>query len=150
MGIALSPDERRLAVVLDHITDIQKEICRLEAGYLRKVAELSKVGGSARSVTNELALVLRWDRHHAGKEVAHAKALTRLLPRTLAALEEGTIDRYRADQVVWGTAVLDDDTTRRADEMLATRLEKTPNNLARPIRAPEPLHEPRPPEEPPF
>src|SRR5882757_4675998 len=93
MGIALSPDERRLAVVLDDITDMQREICRLEAGYLRKVAELSRVGGSTRSVTNELALALRLGKNQAGKEIAHAKALTCLLPRTLAALEAGVIDR---------------------------------------------------------
>jgi len=133
MGIALSPDERRLAVVLDDIIDIQKEICRLEGGYLRKVAELSAVGGSARSVGNELALALRIEKNHAGREIAHAKALTRLLPRTLAALEEGTIDRCKAGKVVDGLAVLDDEQTRRADEILATRLEKTPRNLARAI-----------------
>ena len=133
MGIALSPDERRLGVVLDDITDIHKEICRLEAGYLRKVAELSRVGGSRRSVTNELALALRLGKNQAGKEIAHAKALTRLLPRTLAALEDGVIDRYKADKVVDGFAVLDDEQTRRADEILATRLEKTPVNLARAI-----------------
>ena len=133
MGIALSSDERRLAVVLDDITDIQKEICRLEAGYLRKVAELSTLGGSARSVTNELALALRIERNHAGREIAHARALTRLLPRTLAALEEGTIDRYKTGKVVDGLAVLDDEQARRADEMLASRLEKTPRNLVRAI-----------------
>jgi len=133
MGIALSPEDRRLAVVLDDITDIHKQICRLEGGYLRKVAELSTVGRSVRSVTNELALALRLGKNRAGKEIAHAKALTRLLPRTLAALEEGTIDRYKAGQVVDGFAVLDDEQTRRADEMLATRLEKTSQNLARAI-----------------
>jgi len=133
MGIALSPDERRLAVVLDDITGIQKEICRLEAGYLRKVAELSTVGGSIRSVTSELVLALRIEKNHAGREIAHACALTRLLPHTLAALEEGMIDRYKAGKVVDGLAVLDDEQTRRADEILAPRLEKTPRNLARAI-----------------
>ena len=133
MGIALSPEDRRLAAVLDDITDIHKEICRLEAGYLRKVAELSRVGGSKRSVTNELALALRLERNHAGKEVAHARALTTLLPRTLAALEEGMIDLYKAGKVVDGLAVLDDEQTRRADELLSTRLEKTPRNLAKAI-----------------
>ena len=133
MGIALSPDERRLAVVLDDITDIRKEICRLEAGYLRKVAELSRVGGSTRSVINELALALRLGKDQAGKEIAHAQALTQLLPRTLAALEDGVIDRYKAGKVVDGFAVLDDEQTRRADEILASRLEKTPQNLARAI-----------------
>ena len=133
MGIALSPDGRRLAVVLDDITDIQKEICRLEAGYLRKVAELSTLGGSKRSVINELALALRLGRNQSEKEIAHAKALTRLLPRTLAALEDGVIDRYKAGKVVDGFAVLDDEQTRRADSILATRLEKTSDNLARAI-----------------
>jgi len=102
VGIALSPDDRRLAGVLDDITDIHQEICRFEAGYLRKVAELAMVGGSRRSVTNELALALRLGKNQAGKEIAHACALTRLLPRTLAALEDGIIDRYKADQVVRG------------------------------------------------
>ena len=133
MAITLSPDERRLAVVLDDITDIRKEICRLEAGYLRKVAELSRVGGSTRSVINELALALRLGKDQAGKEIAHAQALTRLLPRTLAALEDGVIDRYKAGKVVDGFAVLDDEQTRRADEILATRLEKTSDNLSRAI-----------------
>ena len=133
MGIALSPEDRRLAAVLDDITDIHKDICRLEAGYLRKVAELTMVGGSVRSVTNELALALRLGKNEAGKEIAYARVLTRLLPRTLAALEEGVIDRYRADQIVKGFAVLDDEQARRADEILATRLEKTSDNLSRAI-----------------
>ena len=133
MGIALSPDERRLAVVLDDITDIQKEICRLEAGYLRKVAELAELGGSKRSVANELALALRLGKNQAGKEIAHARALTTVLPCTLAALEKGAIDRFKADKIVTGLAVLDDEQARRADEILATRLDKTPENLARAV-----------------
>lgn len=79
-------------------------------------------------------MALRIDKDKAAQELTHAKALVRRLPRTLAALKAGTIDLRKAYSVAELTAPLSGKQAGQADEILSTRLEKTPGNLRRTIR----------------
>jgi len=135
MGRTLNPEERRRsAAMLDDITSLHTDICRLYAHYERTIAEFAASAGSRRSIAAELVLALRMDKPQAEREISHAQTLVDRLPHTLAALETGEIDRRKAFQVVEATNVLDDDQARQADELLANRLEKTPRNLSRAIQ----------------
>src|SRR5436305_13592774 len=135
MGRTHNPEERRRsAAMLDDITSLHTDICRLYARYERTIAEFAAIAGSRRSVAAELAHELRMDKPQAEREVAHAQTLVDRLPRTLAALETGEIDRRKAFPTVEATNILDDDQARRADDILANRLKKTPGNLSRAIQ----------------
>ena len=119
MGRTLNPEERRRSAdILDDITSLHTDICRLYAHYERTIAEFAAIAGSRRSVAAELVLALRMDKPQAEREVAHAQTLVDRLPHTLAALETGEIDRRKAFQIVEATNVLDDDQARQANKLL--------------------------------
>src|SRR5436305_7695953 len=117
MGRTHNPEERRRsAAMLDDITSLHTDICRLYAHYERKLAEFTAIAGSRRSVAGQLVLALRMDKPQAEREVSHAQTLVDRLPHTLAALETGEIDRRKAFQIDEATNVLDDDQARQANK----------------------------------
>ena len=79
-------------------------------------------------------MALRIGKDRAAQELSYTDALVHRLPHTLAALKAGTIDLYKAYSVAELTAPLSGEQAGRVDEILVTRLEKTPGNLRRAIR----------------
>ena len=69
---------------------------------------------AARVAASEVSLAMSWTPRHADARVAQAVRLMRDLPATLAALDAGTIDAYRA-------RVIDEETAPLADDAELTR-----------------------------
>ncbi|HEX6234944.1 MAG TPA: DUF222 domain-containing protein [Jiangellaceae bacterium] len=69
---------------------------------------------AARVAASEVSLAMSWTPRHADARVAHALRLVKELPATLAALDAGTIDAYRA-------RVIDEETAPLADDAELTR-----------------------------
>jgi hypothetical protein len=134
MATTLSPHDRRRSHAVDRLLAAHAQVCAAQAEYVRALAAVGECAGSDRSLNCEVALVLRIDKDRAATELAYTDALVHRLPRTLAALNEGTVDLYKAFSVAELTAPLSDEQAVRADEILADRLEKTPGNLRRAIR----------------
>ena len=134
MATTLSPNDRRRSHAVDRLLAAQAQVCAAQEEYVRALAAVGECAGSDRSLHCEVALALRIDKDRAGTELAYTDALVHRLPRTLAALKDGTIDLYKAFSVAELTAPLSDAQAGRADEILADRLEKTPGNLRRAIR----------------
>ncbi len=133
-GIALTPDDRRRSSAVDHLLATHTQVCAAQEQYVRALAAVGDCAGSDRSLSSEVALVLRVDRDRAAEELAYAEALVQRLPRTLTALKAGTISLYKAFSVAELTAPLSDEQAEQADEILVTRLEKTPANLRRAVQ----------------
>ena len=74
---------------------------------------------AARVAASEVSLALSWTPRHADARVAHAVRLVKQLPATLAALEAGAIDAYRARVIDEETAPLADDTELTREVELA-------------------------------
>ncbi|HEY3708291.1 MAG TPA: DUF222 domain-containing protein [Amycolatopsis sp.] len=105
-------------------------MARLEAEQAADVALFAAAGGSARSVTAELALELSVTERRAGADVALAQALTTRLPETFAAFRRGEIDAFKARMVFEPTIALSDELARQVDAIVATRLAgKNPSSL---------------------
>ena len=105
-------------------------IARTQAVQLRALARLGQLREDPRSAAAEVALAVSGSESRARAQLELADTLTSRLPRTLAAMEAGTIDAYKAGKVADATAVLDEDTAREADGILADRLEgKNPVGL---------------------
>ena len=132
-GIAFHPDDRRRSEAVDQLLAAQAALCAAQEEYVRALAAVGECAGSERSLSCEVALALRIDKDRAAAELSYADALVHRLPHTLAALKAGTIDLYKAYVTAELTAPLSDELARQADEILATRLEKTPNNLRKAI-----------------
>lgn len=97
-------------------------IARAQAVQMRALARLGTLREDPRSAAAEVALVVSSTESRARGQLDLAETLTTRLPHTLAAMESGTIDSYKASKVADATAVLDDDAARQADEILADRL----------------------------
>lgn len=125
---------RKLSVdaeVLKHIQDkgllriivgADEEIARAQAVKYRAMAEFNRLRRRSRGVPAELAMALAVSQSWAQKMVADAEALTTRLPNTLALMEEGVLDAYRASRVCHATAWLSDAKASEVDLILADRL----------------------------
>ena len=132
-GIATDPDDLRRSEAVDRLLAAQAQVCAAQEEYVRALAAVGDCAGSERSLTSEVALALRIDKDRATAELSYADSLVHRLPHALTALKAGTIDLYKAYVTAELTAPLSDELARQADELLATRLEKTPNNLRKAI-----------------
>ncbi len=89
---------------------------------MRALAEFAAVGGSRRSVTEEVALRFSVSRNQAFLLVETSCALVARLPNTLAALEKGDIDLYKASKVSQLTREVTDEVAGQVDAWMAQRL----------------------------
>lgn len=80
---------------------------------------------AARVAASEVSLALSWTPRHADARVAHAVRLVRELPGTVAALEAGAIDAYRARVIEEETGPLagDAESTRQVESVVLARAE---------------------------
>ncbi len=89
---------------------------------MRFIAEFAAAGGSRRSVTEEVALCFSVSRNQASLLVETSCSLVARLPNTLAALEKGDIDLYKASKVTQLTREVSDEIAAQVDAFMANRL----------------------------
>ncbi len=105
--------------LLDVIEGCERAVARLYAVQARAMAALERARRGtplAEFVPDEISAVLRLGPHTARDRLMVAGDLTRRLPATLAALETGEIDYYRARCVAEATVRLEDDALAAAVE----------------------------------
>lgn len=103
-----------------------------DAIQLRAMARFAELADHARGVSAEIALSLSTTERRAQQNVTMALALTARLPSTLAAMESGAIDAYKASKIVDATSPLSDEHARVVDAAMATRLGgKNPSGIRR-------------------
>ncbi len=95
---------------------------RAQGRQVRAIAGFAAVGGSRRSVTEEVALAFSVSRNQAHLLVETSCALVGRLPNTLAALERGDIDLYKASKVSQLTREVSDEIAAQVDAWMAGRL----------------------------
>ncbi|RSN18119.1 HNH endonuclease [Streptomyces sp. WAC 05977] len=118
-SFAFDPKAARL---LDAACDEEVVVRRAQGRQVRSIAGFAGVGGSRRSVTEEVALVFSVSRNQAFLLVETSCALVARLPNTLAALENGDIDLYKASKVAQLTREVSDEIAALVDAWMATRL----------------------------
>ncbi|WP_026453964.1 HNH endonuclease [Saccharomonospora iraqiensis] len=106
---------------MDRIRTLGEHIARLQARQLREIAACVD-GRTPADVAAELALTLTIGDHHARRTVDLATVLVSRLPSTLAAMETGVLDVYKASKVAEPTACLPDGKALQVDAILADRL----------------------------
>jgi hypothetical protein len=80
---------------------------------------------------DELANALAESRGRAGVLIDLAQTLQTRLPGTAAALDDGTISRYKAEIIARATALLDDAEARAAEDKALDRAGCAPRSLTR-------------------
>lgn len=111
-SLAYNPKAARF---LDAAYDEEVSLRRSQGRQVRSIAEFAAVGGSRRSVTEEVALAFSVSRNHADLLVETSCALVRRLPNTLAALERGEIDLFKASKVSRLTREVSDEVAALVD-----------------------------------
>ncbi|OZM70236.1 HNH endonuclease [Amycolatopsis antarctica] len=105
---------------------------RAEAVQVRAVARFAALSEESRGVGAEVALTLATTEHRAQRMVAMAQASTTRLPETLAALDTGTIDSYKASKIVDATNPLSDEHAAAVDAAMVGRLDgRNPSSIRR-------------------
>lgn len=117
--LAYNPKAARF---LDAAFDEELSLRRTQGRQVRALADFAARGGSRRSVTEEVALRFSVTRNHAFLLVETSCALMARLPNTLAALERGDIDLYKASKVMQLTREVSDDVAAQVDAWLTNRL----------------------------
>ncbi|OZM73954.1 HNH endonuclease [Amycolatopsis antarctica] len=114
--------------------DAEAARSRAEAVQLRAMARFAALSEEPRGVAAEVALTLATTEHRAQRTVAMARALTTRLPETLAAMESGVIDSFKASKIVDATGPLSDEHAAAVDAAMADRLDgKNPSGLRRAV-----------------
>jgi hypothetical protein len=108
--------------VAEGIAATQAAIARLQAAQLRMIGRLNQVRGGDRSVADEIAPELGMSRHAAQRRVGLSDDLLTRLPRTLAAMDNGELDLYKADKIADVTAALSVEKCREVDAAIAGRV----------------------------
>lgn len=117
--LAYNPKAARF---LDAAFDEELSLRRTQGRQVRALADFAARGGSRRSVTEEVALRFSVTRNHAFLLVETSCALVARLPNTLAALERGDIDLYKASKVMQLTREVSDEVAAQVDAWLTKRL----------------------------
>lgn len=120
MGETEESDSRQPS--MDRVRSIEKEICKLQALQAREIAAYHRSRGGSSDVVCELALTLEVGERAARRKLDLAIALVNRLPNTLAAMEQGIIDSYKASKIAEPTAFLSDEKAREVDSLLADRI----------------------------
>ncbi len=112
----------KAARLLDSAYDEEVSLRRTQGRQVRFIAEFAAAGGSRRSVTEEVALCFSVSRNQASLLVETSCSLVARLPNTLAALEKGDIDLYKASKVSQLTREVSDEIAAQVDAFMANRL----------------------------
>ncbi len=112
----------KAARFLDTAFDEEISLRQTQGRQVRALADFAAAGGSRRSVTEEVALRFSVTRNHATLLVETSRALVARLPNTLAALDRGDIDLYKASKVMQLTREVSDEVAAQVDAWLAKRL----------------------------
>ncbi|WP_039739219.1 DUF222 domain-containing protein, partial [Saccharomonospora halophila] len=107
---------------LVRVRELGEQRARIEAEQLRQIATWYRGCTGVREAAAELALLLSISEHHARRRLDLAITLVTRLPHTLAAMEAGTVDEYKASKVAEPTACLPDETARAVDRLVAGHL----------------------------
>ena len=103
------------------------------ARKLAAIAELARRGPApedAEFTADQVAYALAESRGRAGDLVDLAQTLQARLPGTAAALDDGTVSRYKAEIIARATALLDDAEARAAEDKVLDRAARlTPGGL---------------------
>lgn len=100
----------------------EKVARRAQGRQVRALARFAGMGGSRRSVTEEIALYFSVSRNKAHDMLEVAVALVSRLPRTLAAVDRGDIDLFKASKVTRLIEEVADEAAARVDEYMSSRL----------------------------
>ncbi len=95
---------------------------RAQGRQVRALAQFAGIGGSRRSVTEEVALRFSVSRNQAFLLLEISCALVSRLPKTLAALDCGDIDLFKASKVTQLTREVSDEVAGLVDEHMSSRL----------------------------
>ncbi|MEU6641569.1 DUF222 domain-containing protein [Saccharomonospora sp. NPDC046836] len=116
----------------DRILALNRLKMWVDASLHRAFDALDEDLGHTPDVPAELALLLSVSEQHARRMVDLSITLVHRLPETLAAMESGVLDSYRASKVAAATAWLDDEQARQVDSAVAPRLAgKNPHQVRR-------------------
>ena len=107
---------------------------------LAAIAELARRGPAPEDLeftADQVAYALGESRGRAGDLIDLARTLQARLPGTAAALEDGTVSRYKAEIIARATALLDDAEARAAEQEVLDRAARlTPGGLRAAIAQP--------------
>ncbi|TNC21904.1 HNH endonuclease signature motif containing protein [Amycolatopsis alkalitolerans] len=136
LTVVTLPDPREIASFSDQralecLLATQQALCRIQAVQVRAIARLSEIRNRDGSVPDEIGLELAISRHIAAQRVDLADVLLSRLPRTLAAMDAGHLDMYKASKVYEVTSPLSDEQCRELDARLAPRLAGKDSNQIR-------------------
>ncbi|MEU6641808.1 hypothetical protein ABZ863_04595 [Saccharomonospora sp. NPDC046836] len=93
--------------ILAQIEGLNRLKMWVDASLHRAVNSLDEHRGHAPDVAAELALVLSVSEQHARRVVDLSTVLVRRLPETLAAMESGVVDSYRASEGCCGYGLVE-------------------------------------------
>lgn len=125
---------RKAARLLDRAYDEEVVLRRAQGRQVRSIAGFAAVGGSRRSVTEEVALAFSVTRNQAHLLVETSCALVARLPNTLAALEKGDIDLFKASKVSQLTRDVSDEVAAQVDAFMTKRLaERDPGAIRKSV-----------------
>jgi hypothetical protein len=121
--------------VVEGIAAAQAAIAMLQAAQVRMIGRLNQLRGGDRSVADEIAPELGMSRHTAQRRVGLSDDLLTRLPRTLAAMDRGDLDLYKAEKIADVTAALPDEKCRGVDAAIAGKVAgKDPAQIRRAAR----------------
>ncbi|WP_181770956.1 HNH endonuclease signature motif containing protein [Amycolatopsis pittospori] len=124
----------KTARFLDAAFDEEVLLRQAQGRQVRALADFAAVAGSRRSMTEEVALRFSVTRNRAFLLLEIACALVRRLPHTLAALERGDIDLFKASRVTRLTREVSDEVAAQVDAWMANRLaERDPEAIRRSV-----------------
>ncbi|QWF82327.1 hypothetical protein HUW46_05764 [Amycolatopsis sp. CA-230715] len=108
---------------------------RSHARRLRAIAHIAHKVGRRRAV-DRIAKASRITKSAADRRVGLALALTTYLPHTLAAMEAGLLDEYKASKVFEATSYLEEVKAREVDALVVERIAgKNPSELRRVVNS---------------
>ncbi|MQA09803.1 MAG: DUF222 domain-containing protein [Pseudonocardiaceae bacterium] len=117
------------------LTAGQGLIARAQAIQAHATRRLSDLRGDSEFVKDEVALALSSSKGMGQPQVWRADELTTRLPETLAAMERGELDAYKADRIALATIGLDDEHARKVDAHVAPSAKgKDPVSIQRKAR----------------
>ncbi|MEU6641858.1 DUF222 domain-containing protein [Saccharomonospora sp. NPDC046836] len=125
-------DFSRHQQIPDRILALNRLKMWVDASLHRAFDALDEDRGRAPDVAAELALLLSVGEQHARRVLDLSTVLVHRLPETLAAMESGVVDSYRASKVASATAWLNDEQAREVDSTVAPKLGgKNPHQVRR-------------------
>ncbi|MCP2164241.1 HNH endonuclease signature motif containing protein [Goodfellowiella coeruleoviolacea] len=123
--------EGEIGKLLDRIVEYSAMINIVEGLRMHALAEYQRAHNQPEFAAAELALAARWTENHANTQLSLATDLATRLPATLAALQAGQIDAYKARTLSELTLPL---TTEQAREVEDKVLAVAPNQNAATMR----------------